>query len=118
MISKDFAQKFSWDWVDSWNSHDLDRILAHYSDDFEMNSPLIVKRLGKPDGKLIGKAQVAAYWAGAFEAYPNLTFQLKNIFVGPTSITILYIGASGGLVTETFIFNSDFHVVQAYANYE
>ena len=118
MITKDFALTFSEDWVDSWNSHDLERVLAHYSDDFEMNSPIIVKRIGKSDGKLVGKSQVRAYWAGAIEAYPNLRFQLKNVFVGVTSVTILYIGATGGLVTETFIFDSDFTVVKAYANYE
>lgn len=118
MITKDFALTFSEDWVDSWNSHDLERVLAHYSDDFEMNSPIIVKRIGKADGKLVGKTQVRAYWAGAFEAYPNLRFQLKNVFVGVTSVTILYIGAAGGLVTETFIFDSGLSVVKAYANYE
>ena len=118
MITKEYAQKFSEDWVDSWNAHDLDRILAHCADDFEMNSPIIVKRIGKLDGKLIGKAQIRDYWAGSFEAYPNLTFQLKNVFFGPTSITVLYLGATGGLVTETFIFGSELGVIAAYANYE
>jgi hypothetical protein len=30
-----FAEHFANDWIDSWNSHDLQRILAHYVDDFK-----------------------------------------------------------------------------------
>lgn len=43
MIDKEFAEHFARDWIDSWNSHDLDRILAHYSDQFEMSSPVIIQ---------------------------------------------------------------------------
>ena len=36
-----FAERFATDWIAAWNSHDLDRVLTHYEDDFEMSSPLI-----------------------------------------------------------------------------
>ncbi|HEX5049396.1 MAG TPA: nuclear transport factor 2 family protein, partial [Gammaproteobacteria bacterium] len=42
MITQDFAQTFAHEWIDAWNSHDLDRILSHYADDFVMSSPRIV----------------------------------------------------------------------------
>jgi midasin (ATPase involved in ribosome maturation) len=35
MLDKSFAEHFATDWIDSWNSHNLKRILAHYKDDFE-----------------------------------------------------------------------------------
>ena len=41
MISPQFAAQFAEEWVAVWNSRDLDRILAHYADDFEMASPYI-----------------------------------------------------------------------------
>lgn len=41
--------------IDSWNSHDLDRILSHYSDDFEMSAPFIIRILGESSGVLKGK---------------------------------------------------------------
>ena len=56
MIDQQWAQAFAKDWIASWNAHDMDRILSHYTDDFEMSSPLIVERLGLPEGKLRGKA--------------------------------------------------------------
>jgi ketosteroid isomerase-like protein len=31
MITKEFAQHFAEDWVASWNAHDLDRVLSHYT---------------------------------------------------------------------------------------
>jgi len=34
VIDKSFAERFAADWIESWNARDLDRILAHYSDDF------------------------------------------------------------------------------------
>lgn len=118
LISKEFATEFAREWIEAWNAHDLKRILSHYSDEFEMNSLVIVNRLGKEDGRLVGKKAVGEYWAAALIAFPNLKFELKTIFTGPRSVTLLYVGASGGYVTETFVFGDDLHVVQAYANYE
>ncbi len=46
MIDQQWAQAFAEDWIASWNSHDMERILAHYTDDFEMSSPLSWTRLG------------------------------------------------------------------------
>ena len=42
MLENNFAEHFAADWIDSWNSHDLGRILSHYTDDFEMSSPIII----------------------------------------------------------------------------
>jgi ketosteroid isomerase-like protein len=39
-------------WVESWNSHDLDKILSHYSDDFEITTPMIKVALGINTGTL------------------------------------------------------------------
>jgi ketosteroid isomerase-like protein len=33
--------KFALEWIESWNSHDLDRILSHYADDVEVTTPMI-----------------------------------------------------------------------------
>ena len=36
MIEQAFAEQFATEWIEAWNSHDLQRNLAHYTDDFEM----------------------------------------------------------------------------------
>jgi len=54
MIERAWALEFAQDWIESWNAHDMERILSHYTDDFEMSSPLIVERLGQSLGVLRG----------------------------------------------------------------
>jgi len=49
------AKKFASEWIESWNSHDLDRILSHYSDNFEFTTPMIKVKLGFEAGTLKGK---------------------------------------------------------------
>ena len=40
MLERAWAQAFAEEWIAAWSSHDLERILAQYTDDFEMSSPL------------------------------------------------------------------------------
>ena len=41
MITQKFADEFAKDWLESWNSHDLERVLSHYHNDFVMSCPKI-----------------------------------------------------------------------------
>lgn len=117
MITKEFADRFVQDWVESWNSHDLQRILAHYHQDFVMASPKIAAIAGEPSGVLHGKARVAEYWSKALAMLPNLHFKLIKTFVGADSLVIYYQGVSGQ-VTEVFFFDTEGLVTKAAANYE
>jgi SnoaL-like protein len=117
MIDKTFAEHFASDWIDSWNSHDLSRILAHYADSFEMFSPVIVQIAGEPSGTLKGKSAVGAYWAKALQVNPDLRFSLLSTLIGVNSIT-LYYRSVRGLAAEVFHFGPDQKVVRAYAHYE
>lgn len=112
-----FAQQFAREWIDAWNSHDLERVLAHYSDDFEMNSPYIVQIAGEPSGRLHGKEAVRAYWTKALAMIPDLHFELISTLVGVHSITLYYRGARDRLSAEVFHFGPDSKVVQVFAHY-
>jgi hypothetical protein len=116
MIDKMFAEHFAADWIDSWNHHDLARILSHYSDDFEMSSPAIIMIAGEPTGILKGKEAIGSYWAKALQLIPNLHFELIATLVGVNSITLYYNGVRG-LSAEVFHFNPDRKVMKAYAHY-
>lgn len=105
MIDQQWAQAFANDWIVSWNAHDMDRILSHYTDDFEMSSPLIVQRLGLPEGKLKGKQAVGEYWRPGMTTNPPLQFELLDVFVGMESITLYYNSVGRRLVAETLFFN-------------
>jgi hypothetical protein len=112
-----FAEHFAADWMESWNAHDLGRVLSHYTDDFEMSSPVIIQIAGEPSGRLCGKASVGAYWSKALQLVPDLHFELVSVLVGVGSVTICYKGAGGRLAAEVFFFDSSQEVSRAVAHY-
>ena len=116
-MDRRFAEHFALEWIAAWNAHDLDRILSHYADDFEMASP-VIRRLGHAaDGRLRGKAAVGAYWRAALDATPSLRFELVATLVGADGLTLLYRGATGRLVAEVMTFDADGKVCAASAHY-
>lgn len=116
-MDRKFAERFALEWIAAWNAHDLDRILAHYTDDFEMASP-VIRRLGHAaDGRLRGKAAVGAYWRAALDANPALRFEPVATLTGADSLTLLYRGATGQLVAEVMSFDADGKVRAASAHY-
>ena len=116
-MTKDEAQIWAQQWVDAWNAHDLDRVLAHYTDDFEMSSPYIVTIAGEPSGVLRGKGAVAAYWRAALKRSPNLHFELHAVFRGVDSLALFYQSAPGVVGTEVFFFDASGKVARAHAHY-
>lgn len=90
MIPMEWAREFAQEWIEAWNSHDLERILAHYHDDFEMWSPLIIERMGVATGMLKGKDAIRPYWALGLAAQPPLHFELHDVLVGVDTIAIYY----------------------------
>jgi len=73
-MNNEFALKFGKSWVEAWNSHDLNKILSHYTDDFEMTSPVIKQLTKEQSGSLKGKEAIRNYWAKALEMHPDLKF--------------------------------------------
>ena len=116
MIEKDFADRFAADWISAWNSHNLEAVLTHYTEDFEMTSPLIPLVTGEASGKLKGKETVGAYWSKALERIPNLHFDLISILRGVKTITLYYQGHRG-LSAEVFFFDETGKVFKAFAHY-
>ncbi|MGE5240778.1 MAG: nuclear transport factor 2 family protein [Bacteroidota bacterium] len=116
MIDEKFAEQFAREWIDAWNSHDLDRVLSHYDDQFEMSSPVIIQIAREPSGTLKGKDAVGAYWAKALQLIPDFRFELVTTLIGVDSITLYYRGHRG-MSAEVFHFGRDRKVVTAYAHY-
>jgi ketosteroid isomerase-like protein len=117
MISINQAQQFAQEWVDSWNSHDLDRIMSHYADDFEMTSPFIAAIAHEPTGTLRGKENVRAYWARALKKIPALHFDLIEVLASVDSITIYYHAVQGKRAAEVLFFDEAGKVRKGVAHY-
>ena len=117
MLTAEQAEEFAQEWIAAWNSHDLERILSHYEDDFEMSSPVIVQVMEEPSGRLKGKEQIAIYWSKALQRYPDLFFEKLHVLRGANSVTIVYNGVRG-LSAEVFHFDVSGKVSSAYAHYQ
>jgi hypothetical protein len=117
MISAEQAVHFAHKWIEAWNSHDLDSILSHYSDDFQMASPYIAVVAGEPSGLLKGKAAVGGYWAKALSQFADLHFELIDVLAGADSVAINYYGRGRRRACEVFFFDAAGKVVNAAAHY-
>src|SRR5690348_15707324 len=107
MIDTAFARHFADEWIAAWNAHDLERILSHYTDDFEMRSPIIIERMGVATGLLRGKEAMRTYWGQAFAATSALYFELRDVLVGVDTIVLCYYNAvRGRMVAESLTFNA------------
>src|ERR1700685_4838924 len=56
------AQAFSEQWVRDWNAHDVDALLAHFTDDVVFTSPVAVRLFGG-DGVIRGKEALRKRWS-------------------------------------------------------
>jgi hypothetical protein len=93
VLSEEQAQAFAQEWVDAWNSHDLERILAHWRDDCEFTSAVAAQLMGDPVVR--GKAALRAYWARGLEAFPDLHFDMHTVYVGVDSVVLGYTNQKG-----------------------
>jgi ketosteroid isomerase-like protein len=112
VIDLDWARELATEWVAAWNSHDLDRILSHYTDDFEMRSPLIVERGFSPTGTLRGKSAIRPYWTAGLAATPPILFELLDVYAGIDTVVIHYRSVGRRLVTELLELDADRRILR------
>lgn len=111
------AKAFAHDWIEAWNSHDLDRILSHYASDVVLISPVAAKLTGDPSGTLRGKDALRSYFQKGLELFPNLQFKLVDVMQGLSSVVLYYENQRGTKTGEFMEFDADGAVVRVVANY-
>lgn len=103
--------------IDAWNSHDLERILEHYSDDVVLVSPLAVERLGDPTGTVRGKVALRAYFKMGLDAYPKLYFDLEDVMWGVKTVVLYYANQRGTMTGEFMEIDDTGKISRVVANY-
>lgn len=111
------AKDFAIEWVKAWNSHDLNQILSHYSDDFEITTPMIKVALGIETGTLKGKNSIRKYWEAAFEKVPDLYFEFLDVTESVNSMAIYYKSVFGKMAIEVMFFNEEGKINKVIAHY-
>ncbi len=112
-----FATKFAEEWINSWNSHNLDDILSHYSDDIEITTPMIKLATGFESGTLKGKEAVRTYWKKALEKILDLTFELYDVTSSINSVALYYKSVMNKKAIEVMFFDENGKVNKMFAHY-
>ncbi len=111
------AHTFAEDWVQAWNSHDLEQIMSHYEDNVVLVSPVAAKILNDSSGTVTGKDALRKYFKKGLEVYPELKFELLDVMWGPTSIVLYYINQKGTKAGEFMEIDSTGRVTKVVAHY-
>ncbi|MGH1329988.1 MAG: nuclear transport factor 2 family protein [Paracoccaceae bacterium] len=109
-------QDFAREWEAAWNSHDLDRILSHYSDDVVFRSRKALIYVGV--GETQGKENLRTYWRAALDAQSDLKFEVQHVFGGHKMVVLVFRNHKGQLAAETLHFRDDGLVDQASGSQE
>jgi ketosteroid isomerase-like protein len=116
LITEAEADAFADAWMDAWNSHDVARIVAHYHQDVEYNSPFVARIAG--EGRLIGRDAVRDYFSAALDRYPDLHFgPERSVAAGTGSISIVYTSVENLLAIETLVLDRQYLVRRAHCHY-
>jgi hypothetical protein len=116
-VTKEDAWKLAENWVAAWNAHDLELIMVHYEDGVELTSPVAAQLLGTSDGKVVGKADLRAYFQKGLAAYPELQFRLEDVFLGLSSVVLCYKNQKGTRTAELMELSTAGKVSRVVANY-
>lgn len=98
------AESFVEQWVADWNAHDVEALLAHFSDDVVFSSPAAVQILGG-DGVIRGKQALRRYWTEGIRQLPDLHFEIVGLYIGVSVLVVNYRNHRGGLVCEVLSFD-------------
>jgi predicted ester cyclase len=116
-VTREDAWNLANHWVAAWNAHDLDLIMTHYDDAVELTSPAAAQLLGISDGRVVGKANLRAYFQRGLSAYPELRFRLEDVLWGVSSVVLYYTNHKGTRTAEFMELSPSGKVVRVVANY-
>ena len=113
-----FARAFAQQWIEAWNSHDLNRILAHYDNDVILLSPVALKLLQNGTGIVQGKSALRDYFHRGLQVYSDLRFVLTDVLWGVETIVVYYgNNVRDGKTAEVMQFSPAGKVIRVWANY-
>ncbi len=107
---------FSQQWVQAWNTHDVEAVLRHFHDEVVFTSPVAAQLLPDTTGVIRGKSALRDYWSAALQRIPDLRFVLEGVYQGINTLVICYRNQNADLVNEVLKF-SDKLVIEGHGTY-
>ena len=110
--------EFAQEWLHAWNSHDLNKIMDHYSENIDFVSPIIQQMQVNAAGKITNKKDLRDYFSKALKKYPDLHFEFYHELKGADSIVLVYESMNNSLSAEYMEQNSEGKVTKVRAHYK
>lgn len=88
-MTRDAACRFADEWIEAWNALDVERVLAHFSDDVVFTSPMAAATVGQATVR--GKAALRSYWSTRVGSIKSLRFTLDRIVFDPAADELLIV---------------------------
>ncbi|CPR11139.1 SnoaL-like domain protein [Mycobacterium bohemicum DSM 44277] len=107
---------FSKQWVDAWNAHDVESVLARFHDDVVFSSPVAARLLPESGGVVRGKPALRRYWTEALRRIGDLRFVVDAVYQGIDTLVIVYRNQDDDLVSEILRFRGDV-VIEGHGTY-
>src|SRR5258707_5051669 len=107
MLSESQARQFADRWIQAWKFHDLDAISTHYAVEVVLTSPTATSLLNDLSGTVSGKEAVRRYFQRGLEAYPDLSFELRDVMRGVSSVVLCYVNQKGTKTAEFMELDAD-----------
>jgi ketosteroid isomerase-like protein len=104
-------------WVDAWNRHDLDAIMAHYADDVQFVASTVVVRWDRADGTLRGKDELREQFSRGLALVPELHFDLEDVLLAPNGYAVIYRRENGNRVIDSVQLDAEGRAARVHAYY-
>ncbi len=114
-LTADEARAFTEKRCAVWNTHNLDAIVALYTDDAELASQLAAELTG--GGVVTCRAALREYFTAGLTKYPDLKFTLLNTLLCVDSVTLYFTSVSEKPVAEVLFLDDHRKVRRVFAHY-
>ena len=118
MLTAEIVKQFAQEWIQAWNSHDLDLIVEHYSAEIVFSSPFVASIGTNSAGCVTGREALRAYFKAALDRFPDLQFKLRGVFRGNDALTIVYDSVNSLVAAETMILDDTRQAIRVWAQYD
>ena len=109
---------FAREWIEAWNSHNIQSIMAHYANDIDFVSPIAARLLDNTSGQIRNLHDLRSYFLKGLEAYPSLHFELYHVLEGVNSVTLVYKSVNDMIAAEYMEINKSGKVGKVRAHYK
>jgi ketosteroid isomerase-like protein len=84
-------KKIALKWLETFNEHNLEKLLSLYNDNAEHFSPKLKIRMPETLGLIKGKQALREWWQDAFDRLPTLNYEVLKLTADNEQVFMEYI---------------------------